>query len=342
MKRFLIVLFFGLGLFWFWVLGSGKDWRLLKVQTTGPCLSSAMAWDSAREVLVLHSGHNRNWDMLSETWEWAPGAKEWSRVVNNQEKNPGKRNSHTMVWDSKKERMILFGGNRGEHYLNDTWVYDSKSRVWAQLQTTANPPGRSQHGMVYEPQRDEILLFGGRSFGSQPQHDTWALDLGRLKWNLLAKPNGTPQPQARDHVQMARDPLSGITVLRTHSLGNGLPDETWHFDQESRSWIRVELEVQPKLSSHGMLCAVEAAGGLLFLSDYYFGGGTWLYQPSTQAWTQLERSTRLPESPIDHGQIASNGQGLYMLGGFGGDDVPANAGLTPRGALWLLPADTAK
>jgi hypothetical protein len=300
-----------------------------------------MVWDPARKVLVLHSGRNRKWDMLAETWEWAPGAREWSRVVNNQQKNPGKRMTHTMVWDSKRERMILFGGNRGEHYLNDTWVYDSKTRVWAQLQTTANPPARSQHGMVYDPQRDEILLFGGRSFGVKPLHDTWALDLSTLKWNLLAKPNGTPQPQARDHVQMARDPLSGITVIRGHSLKKGLPDETWHFDQESRSWIRVKIKVQPKLARHGMFCAVEAAGGLLFLSGES-DRKTWLYQPSTKAWTQLERGTELPESPIDHGQIASDSQRLYMLGGFGGDDVPANAGLTPRGAMWVLSTDAAK
>jgi hypothetical protein len=234
--------------------------------------------------------------------------------------------------------MILFGGTLGDHYLNDTWVYDSKTRVWAQLQTTANPPARSQHGMVYDPQRDEILLFGGRSFGLQPLDDTWALDLSTLEWNLLGKPNGTPQPQARDHVQMARDPLSGMTVIRCHSLRKGLPDETWHFDQESRSWIRVEVKVQPKQSSHGMLCAVEAAGGLLFVSDTR----TWLYQPSTEVWTRLERSARLPQSPIDHGQIASDGEELYMLGGFGGDDVPADAGLTPRGALWVLSADAAR
>ena len=30
---------------------------------------------------------------------------------------------------------------------------------------------------------------------------------------------------------------------------------------------------------------------------------------------------------------------MYVLGGFGGDDVPAGAGLTPRGATWMYPAD---
>ena len=192
-----------------------------------------------------------------------------------------------MVWDSTRERMLLFGGYRNEEYLDDTWAYDTKTSDWVQLQTTGNPPARSQHGMVYDPDRDEILLFGGRGTRTQPLHDTWSLDLDTLQWNMLPPPSGAPHPRARDHVQMARDPLSGITVIRGHSLGEELPDETWHFDTEARTWTWVETKGQPQGASHGLLCAVEAAGGLMFL-----GGDsdpqTWLYEPRTTTWTQLE------------------------------------------------------
>lgn len=155
---------------------------------------------------------------------------------------------------------------------------------------------------------------------------------------MLPLPSGGPHPRARDHVQMARDPLSGITVIRGHSLGEGLPDETWHFDTEARTWTWVETKGQPQGARHGLLCAVEAAGGLMFL-----GGDsdpqTWRYEPRTKTWTRLEPGGQPPEFPIDHGQVGSDGQHLYVFAGFGGDDVPADAGLTPRGALWMCPAD---
>lgn len=316
-----------------------NGWRLLKVRPTGPCIESAMVWDPARKVFVLHSGRNRNWEMLAETWEWAPGAAEWSRVVGKDTRNPGQRMMHAMVWDSKRERMLLFGGSREEDYLNDTWAYDSRTRAWEQLQTNNNPPGRAQHGMVYDPERNEILLFGGRGSEARPLNDTWVLDLDTLKWNLLPSQKGGSHPQARDHVQMARDPLSGITVLRGHSLGRGLADETWHFNSESRSWTLMEIERQPNGADHGMFCAVEAAEGFLFLtgeSDMQ----TWLYTPRTKTWRQLEPGGQLPESPFDHGQVASDGRDFYVFGGFGGEEVREDAGVKPRGALWVLPIDT--
>ena len=338
MQRFLRVLILSPGLLGCEPSSDNEGWRLLDVRTSGPRVGSAMVWDTAREVFVLHGGRNRNWDLLAETWEWAPGAAEWSRVVDAAEKTPGPRMAHAMVWDSSRERMLLFGGYRHEQYLDDTWAYDSKTSVWVQLQTTGNPPARSQHGMVYDPLRNEILLFGGRGSRTQPLHDTWSLDLETLRWNMLRPPSGAPYPRARDHVQMARDPLSGITVIRGHSLGGGLPDETWHFDTEARSWTWVKTQGQPQGASHGLLCAVEAAGGLMFL-----GGDrraqTWLYEPRTMTWTRLKPGGQRPEFPIDHGQIGSDGRHLYVLAGFGGDDVPADAGLTPRGAMWLCPAD---
>ena len=317
----------------FGAIAGDQSWRKLEVRATGPRVESAMVWDPAREVFVLHGGRDRNWDLLAETWEWAPGDAEWSRVVDAMTPNPGPRMSHAMVWDSTAERMLLFGGYRDERSLNDTWAYDSRTKRWVQLQTTGGPPSRSQHGMVYDPVRDEILLFGGRDSETQPLHDTWSLDLDTLQWSLLPPPSGAPQPRARDHVQMARDPLSGITVMRGDALGNGLPDETWHFDAQARSWILVETLRQPKGASHGLLCAVEAAGGLMLL-----GGDsdpeTWQYQPRTETWTKLKTSGQPPEFPIDHGQIGSDGESLYVFGGFGGPDVPPDAGLTPRGATW--------
>jgi hypothetical protein len=138
---------------------------------------------------------------------------------------------------------------------------------------------------------------------------------------------------------MARDPLSGITVIRGHSLGPGLPDETWHFDEEVRGWILVETHRQPQGMDHGLLCAVEGAGGLLLFGLDNYSLQTWLHEPRTGAWIRLDAEGQAPDPPIDHGQKASDGSHLYFLGGFGGDDVPPGAGLTPRGGMWMYSAD---
>ncbi len=311
-------------------------WRLLEVRTAGPRVESAMVWDPARKVFVLHGGRDRNWDMLAETWEWSPGAAEWSRAVGATEPNPGPRMSHAMVWDSTRERMILFGGAGLEQFPDDTWAFDAKTAGWVQLQTSGKPPARSQHGMVYDPVRDEVLLFGGRDSQAQPLHDTWSLDLNTLQWTVLPLPPDAIYPQARDHVQMARDPLSGITVMRGSAVGEGLANETWHFDSEARGWTLMEIDRQPQGMDHGLFCAVEELGGLvLFGADGDSVPRTWLHVPGAGTWTLLDAGGQPPELPIDHGQVGSDGQHMYLLGGFGGDDVPADAGLTPRGAMWV-------
>ena len=64
---------------------------------------------------------------------------------------------------------------------------------------------------------------------------------------------------------------------------------------------------------------------------------TWLYIPRGKIWKKIETGGQLPTSPLDHGQVASDGKNLYVLAGFGGEDAPPDAGLMPRGALWMLP-----
>ncbi len=322
-------------------LVTDDDWRRLEVEAAGPQIGSAMAWDAAREVFVLHGGRDHRWDSLHETWEWSPTASEWSCVVHASDPNPGARVQHAMVWDSKRERMLLFGGEvpGSATRPEGVWAYDGKAKVWTKLKTTGDPASLSQHGMVYDPERDELLLFGGRDARARPLSNTWSLDLTTLQWTLLARPEDPPQPLARDHVQMARDPLTGIVVIRGNSMGEGVPDETWHFDSKARRWTLVESEQQPSDASHGFFCAVEATGGLLFFG---FDGGpeTWLYEPASKSWTLLDSRTLLdvggqrPTHPMDHGQFASDGHQLFLLGGF----VPRSPELTPLGGTWVYPA----
>lgn len=335
-----LLLFFGL-------LGCASPdripWESLDVKTEGPHVGSAMVWEPTRGVLLLHGGQNRNWEMLPETWEWFPGSDAWRLVTDASQLNPGARTSHAMVWDSARERTILFGGTDLNRDFADTWAFDGSSSRWERLDTSGNPPPRSQHGMIYDPVTDQVIIFGGRGTDQKRLHDTWLLNLYTLEWIQPASTKAAPHPQARDHVQMARDSLSGIIVMRGSSLGPGLPDETWHFDAHARSWSLAQTNQEPQEMGHGFLRSVERLGGLVlfgFHASWETSGGyspqTWVYRPQAEAWTLLQARGVQPESPMDHGQAASDGQHLFLLGGFGGDDVPPDAGLTPRGAMWKL------
>ena len=230
-------------------------------------------WSGSRRggVLLLHGGQNRNWDMLPETWEWFPGSDAWPMVPDASPLNPGARTSHAMVWDSARERTILFGGTDLHRDFADTWAFDGSTSRWERLDTSGNPPPRSQHGMIYDPVTDQVILFGGRGMNQERLHDTWLLDLATLEWIQPASTRAAPHPRGRDHVQMARDSLTGIIVMRGSSLGPGLPDETWHFDAHARSWSLAQTNQEPQEMGHGFLRSVERMGGLVLFGFH----GSW-------------------------------------------------------------------
>jgi hypothetical protein len=80
------------------------------------------------------------------------------------------------VYDSRSERVILFGGSpsRGPGNLNDTWAYDPAADAWTELSPDGNLPlARSGHAMVYEAVSGSVILFGGQG-ASTVCFDTWA------------------------------------------------------------------------------------------------------------------------------------------------------------------------
>ena len=65
-----------------------------------------------------------------------------------------------MCFDSKRNRVVLFGGGNAASQFADTWVWDGVS--WTQEQD-GGPSARTRHGMDYDSLRDRVVLFGGSS-----------------------------------------------------------------------------------------------------------------------------------------------------------------------------------
>ena len=109
-----------------------------------------------------------------------------------------------MVYDTARQRFVMFGGSDGYMVNADTWVFEGGS--WAKLAPANSPAARDRHAMVYDPARDRIVLVGG--VGAEEYNDTWEFD--GVDWQEIHTPAAPP---AREVHAVALDSVSGNVVL---------------------------------------------------------------------------------------------------------------------------------
>ena len=93
---------------------------------------------------------------------------------------PSERIGHAMAYDSKNNKIVLFGGmDDNWEYLDDTWLYDLATNTWTEIDTPEMyPEPRSHHAMVYSPAVEQILLFGGETYEwDEILNDIWVFDV---------------------------------------------------------------------------------------------------------------------------------------------------------------------
>jgi hypothetical protein len=76
------------------------------------------------------------------------------------------RYDHSAIYDPLRRRMIVFGGfNAVGQLLNDTWAIDlsAPSPNWVLLDSggSGSPTPRYGHTAIYDPNRDDMVMFGG-------------------------------------------------------------------------------------------------------------------------------------------------------------------------------------
>jgi Galactose oxidase, central domain len=194
--------------------------------------------------------------------------------------------SGAMVYDTLRDRVILFGGLVGNgSFTSDLWEWDGASWAW---RTASGPEARANHAMVYDSVRNVSVLFGGYCTfdvlpNCQPFSDTWVWD--GTSWTEVI---GT-SPPARSNHAMAFDESRGVVVLFGGRDANDVPlGDLWEWD--GANWT--ERAVTGPSARFNQAMSFDASRGVSVLYGGNDGSTSLadLWEWDGTAWTQRTES----------------------------------------------------
>jgi hypothetical protein len=124
-------------------------------------------------------------DTVDQTWVLdisSPDDESWIDIGLSSQ-GPDARGDHSLAYDTRYQRTLLFGGVRGRATYNDVWFLDFQEETfyWQELSLSSPiPKERWGHTAIYDPISHRMIIFGGQTGPvDQPNfvNETWSLDL---------------------------------------------------------------------------------------------------------------------------------------------------------------------
>jgi hypothetical protein len=175
-----------------WSVDRGS-WSRLEAAGPGPSprRDAATAFDPARRRMWIVGGTDDQGGSLDDTWalELADGPR-W-RALPAAGLHPSARDRASAIFDVRGDRLILYGGARGE---GQDEVWQLKDDTWTQLAVQGSLPPRTGGMAVYDSRRHRMITLGGAWYD---KFDTWALSLDEAPtWTRIDGAGETPPPGA--------------------------------------------------------------------------------------------------------------------------------------------------
>jgi formylglycine-generating enzyme required for sulfatase activity len=279
----------------------------------------AMCYDSTRRLTVLFGGYYEsggNVTAFNDTWNW--NGINW--VPRTSPLAPSARWGHQMVYDSRRERAVLFGGfdPAAGVLRNDTWEWDGT--VWSQRSPAASPPARAGHAMAYDSWRQRTVVFGGAPNISNPPSplgDLWEWDGANWTQSLVTGPTARIRPS------MSFDAYRGEMVLFGGDDGAAVLDETWIYN--ASGWHLRNPAIKPgpryyaamaydELSGETVLCGGATHNNIVTRNDTWaWDGNSWA---SSSALVNPARWSASMTMDLNRGELVLFG-GRNTVGGVG-------------------------
>jgi hypothetical protein len=280
-----------------------------------------MVYDSTHGRMVLFGGGSPS-GYLNDVWEFNVGTSTWTNVTPTNGPSPTPRGGHAMAYDPVRDKIVMHGGSTAPFaHPGDTWEWDTVNRSW-----TFKPNGGIGGGyglvgsaMAFDPNRNEVVLFGGRQYFNNGVSETYA-------WNGNNWTNISPSmsPSGRAYHMMATDTARSKIVLFGGWQGNLLND-TWEWN--GSTWSQITTTVKP-LERHLSGFSYDSERGVMVLfggwngyAPQYLWNDTWT--SDGQNWTQ-QQPCDLP-SPRNSVAMAYDPiRKRHVMFGGGGSGGPTN------------------
>lgn len=307
-------------------------------------------FDSRRDRMILYGGWPSPNDVpyqgrsRHELWvqDFARGDM-WTPLVSTGPAPPY-RAFHTAIYDSLRDRMVIFGGYDGSNLRNDVWALNLGSDPqWEQLQAQgAAPSPRDAATAIYDPNADRMIVFGGGRVTS----DTWALPLhGAPAWEEIS-PSGTLPPGRREQTAVYDPALRRMLVFGGNTAVQDYGDDVWSLSLDGApSWQPIVVPGPHPRGRSSPVAVYDASSARMIIHGGYDGTNlirdAWeLSFAGGPQWRQLDPAGNPPVFWFDHSAVLEpSRQRMVIFGDFGSwsldwsDTSPRQASQHPSVAL---------
>jgi Galactose oxidase, central domain len=318
---------------WALVLNGSPTWSELTPDWPEARWGHAVAYDSQRDQMLLVGGSGSSGFETNDVWSLSlDAAPVWSLLAT-QGTPPSGRRQHSVIYDSRRDRLIVFAGINGA-LRNDTWALSLRApRQWVLLTPGGSAPTpRRGHIAVYDAARDRMLVFGG--YDGNYLSDVWALNLtGTATWTKLAP--SVAQPSPRYAACAILDPVRDRLVIFGGDTGASRVNDAWALSLGfGSSWTRITAATSPGVRAGHSGIYDSQRDRLVIFGGYNayntFMADAWaLSLAGSPAWTDLAPGGDAPPGRYFHSAVYDpEADRMAILGGYSG-------GIS-RDDLWFL------
>jgi hypothetical protein len=267
----------------------------------------------------------------SDTWLYTASSDTWT--PESPSTKPSARAGASMAYNAATSQIVLFGGQNGSTYNNETWLYTASSDTWTQESPSGPPSARAGASMAYDAATAQIVMFGGQN-GSTYNNETWLYTASNDTWTQES-PSGPPS--ARAGAAMGYNAATAQIVMFGGQNGSTYDYDTWLYNPSANTWTVQSPTTSPSARSFagstGTSTEVIVSGGTTSSGDvsdiWTYYGGNWVQQSSSSSPTARDH----PAMTYD-----ATSNVVVLLGGQNGSTVDGD---TWTGVFSTLGVETA-